>query len=129
MDVFAILASAVVYMIIGFLWYSPLLFGSIRLKLKKTEQRDLRDQGRAMAMSIINAVILSFSLAFIFDLMNIQNFLNGFFLVIFVWVGFVFPFTANEIIFGDKNRKLFLLDSANQLFSLLVMSLILSFWH
>ena len=129
MDVFAILASAVAYMVIGFLWYSPLLFGNIWLKLKKINPRDLKGQGRVMAVSVINAVILAFSLAFVFDLMNIQNIINGFFLVIFIWIGLVLPFTTNEMIFGNKNKKLFLLDSANQLFTLIAMSLILSLWH
>ena len=53
----------------------------------------------------------------------------GFFAALFVWLGFIVPVLLNGVAFERKSWKVFGINAAFQLISLLAMGMILSFWR
>ena len=124
-----VIGAAVASMVLGFLWYSPILFGREWQELmgfKKGEKRGGMMKG--YAIMAIASVVSSFVLKQFIDLFYIVNFFDAIQLAFWIWLGFQATVIINQVIFGGKSWKLFVIDSGYQLGSLLLMSWILSYW-
>lgn len=63
LNVWAILAGAVVSMILGSLWYSKLMFGNVWMKLINKKQEDMVSPTGPMIGAVIVSLVNSFALA------------------------------------------------------------------
>jgi hypothetical protein len=129
----AVLLAGVAFMIVGFLWYSPALFGNKWASLKGYTPESLKEaqasMGKYYALSFVLGLLTAYMLAHVmvlsesfFDNPMVQTGLTTAF---FMWLGFVMPVQATTQIFGEKNWKLFAIDTGYQLAGLLVMSLVI----
>jgi hypothetical protein len=129
----AVLLAAVASMVLGFAWYSPMLFGKPWMKLKgytaeglKKEQKEM---GKWYFVSFVLAVVSAFVLSHV--MMLSENFYQydslttGIMSAFWMWLGFVMPTQMTAMIFGDKKMKLFGIDTGYQLVSLIVMGIVL----
>ncbi|OGH02616.1 MAG: hypothetical protein A2798_03180 [Candidatus Levybacteria bacterium RIFCSPHIGHO2_01_FULL_37_17] len=135
----ALLLAAVAQMVIGFAWYGP-LFGKMWQKLKgfdsKSKEEMAEMQKKMMpyyAVTYVVSLITAYVLAHVMFLS--QNFFNyeplttGLMTAFWMWLGFILPIHLGNTIFSEKKDwKLFGLDAAYWLVSLLAMGLVLGFW-
>lgn len=123
-----IVFAAVVATALGFLWYSPLMFGNIWMKLNKISKRDTtkecsNEMGKLMAINAILTLLKAF-IIYILVLTNIF-FLPG---IIAVWLGFSLPVYADVVLWDRKPWKLFFINAGFGLVSITFMAEIIRLW-
>lgn len=131
-----VLIASVVSMVLGFLWYSPMILGKPWMKAKGFSAEKLKkaqkEMGKLYALSFVVSLITAYVLyhvitlsANFFEYSPIQTGLTTAF---WMWLGFVMPVQVTSTIFGDKNWKLFGIDTGYQLVALLGMGIVLAFF-
>lgn len=127
-----VVISAVTAMALGFLWYSPVLFGKEWMKLmgytEKNMEKAKKGMGGMYALSTVGALLMAFVLGYVLKIANVPNVVIGVKVGFLMWLGFVAPVQMTEVLFGGKSWKLYALNTSYQLASLLLMSGILSIW-
>lgn len=130
-----VLAAAVVSMGVGFLWYSPLLFGKTWAKLKgytseslKAEQKKMGPYyGLSFLVALVTAYVLTHVIALSQNFYGYTPMMTGLTSAFWSWLGFVMPVQATGTIFGDKKWNLLFIDTGYQLVSLLGMGLVIGY--
>lgn len=130
----AVLLAAVVNMIIGFAWYSPMLFAKPWMKLKgytaeglKKEQSEMgKWYGVSFVLALINAFVLSHVMMLSENFYHYDSITTGVMSAFWIWFGFVGPVMLLGQIFGEKKWKLWGIDTGYQLVSLIAMGIVLA---
>jgi hypothetical protein len=129
----AVLVATLASMIIGSLWYSPLLFMKpwLRMLGGSPDHKGDGSPVKAIAMAGVGAFITAYVLAHFVDLLEITNLTMAYQFVFWAWLGLIAPFAANEYIFSLKPKPwgLFWLTHGNVFLTLLVMITILVQWN
>ena len=132
----AVIATTVVSMVFGFLWYGP-LFGKQWMALSGISQDTInasksRGMGKmyaiAAAGSLVMSYVLAHALVFASAYLNVQGVQAGLATGFWNWLGFVAPVTLGGVLWEGKPWKLWTLNNGYQLCSLLLMGVILSVW-
>lgn len=124
----AIIVAAIVPMVLGALWYSPVLFAEAWLQAVGRSREDLSGAPVGYVLSAIGAVLSAYVLARIVNWAEVDDLWNGALVGIFVWVGFVATVLAVTTYFGGRPRNLWLINAGYQLVSLVLMGGILGAW-
>jgi len=131
----AILVAAASTMILGFLWYSPLLFAKAWTremgydpndKAKMDEMR--KSAGPAYAGSFAASLLSAFTLALILHGMRAESLQFGIMASFHIWLGFVATVQFTGALFAKQSMTLFAINTGYQLVSYLVMGAILVLW-
>jgi hypothetical protein len=132
----AVLVAAVTSMILGFLWYSPLLFAKawvremgydLNDKAKMEEMR--KSAGPAYAGSFVASLLSAFTLALIFHGMRVEEVHFGIMASFHIWLGFVATVQFTGALFAKQSMKLFAINTGYQLVCYVVMGIILTLWR
>lgn len=135
-NMMAILAAATASVAVGFLWYSPLVLGRPWMDVMGYTPQTLKKRQKKMtpwyvlsfALSMLTACVLTYvmtySLAFFGGRFDIVS--TAFLSALLMWIGFVAPVQATDIIFTNRPWRLFWINTSYQLASLLAMGLVLS---
>jgi hypothetical protein len=132
-NVLAVLLAAVASMVLGFLWYSKMLFGAKWASLKGYTDESLKaaqaGMGKLYGVSFVVAIITAYVLAHVMGLAeafyNYPMVQTGFTSTLWMWLGFVMPVQLTGQIFGEKKWKLLAIDTGYQLASLVVMGIVI----
>jgi hypothetical protein len=131
----AILAAAISTMILGFLWYSPLLLGKVWAremgyelndKAKMDEMR--KSAGPAYAGSFVASLIAAFTLALILHGLRAESLHFGLMVSFHIWLGFVATVQFTGALFAKQSMKLFAINTGYQLVCYLAMGAIFVLW-
>lgn len=128
----AVLVAAIVSMILGALWYSPLLFGKIWIQLmnlneKKLQEMKNKGMGKIYAIVFIKELVIAYILA-LFITKSIITISGGIQIGILIWFGFIATTILASVLWENKPVKLYFINIAYHLVSIILMSLILSAW-
>ena len=135
LNVWAVLAAGAATMLIGFVWYSPLLFARPWMlamgydpedKKKLDEMR--KGAARMYAITLLGSLLAAFVLGKICYHLTIDSALYGMKIAIAVWAAFVLTVQLTDQMFGHRPFKLFLINTGYQLASYVVMGAILGKW-
>lgn len=127
----SVLVAAVVAMVIGFVWYSPVLFAKPWMKLMgktpESMEKEKQKMGKTYTISFVLA-LLTADVLFHVMVMSESYFHNppvmtGLMTAFWSWLGFVMPVQATDVLFGGKAWKLFWINTGYQLASLVGMGL------
>lgn len=126
-------AAAIVYMLIGALWYSPFLFGTLWQKLSAlhidpTSEQFKKDMQRAMILSPLSALLIAAVMICFMVRMNIHTVISGGLFGFTVWAGFIVPFALQAVIYSKKPFKLYLINIGYDFCCLVVMGALLTFF-
>lgn len=129
----AVVAAAVVSMAIGALWYSPAFFGNEWMRLSGMHKEDIqkaKQKGMASTylIAFIGVLVTSYVMAHIVDYVNATTFVEGGKAGFWLWLGFIVPVLLGSILWENKPVKLYGINVAHYLFSLIVMGGILAVW-
>lgn len=129
----AVIIAAAATMAIGFLWYSPMLFGKTWMKIMghtaEGMKKEQKEMGKWYALSAVAALVTAYVLSHVMALS--ENFyhytpvMTGVISGFWMWLGFVGPVQLTDVIFGKRNWTLFGINTGYQLVSLLVMGVII----
>lgn len=128
----AVLLAAILQMVLGFLWYSPMLFGNAWMKLAGMKPSDMEKHKSAMPKSavlgLLAAAVMSFVLAQVLGFMQVKALMDGFLAGFWMWLGFVATVMSGMVLWEAKPVKLYLLNAGYYLVALLVSSAVLVLW-
>jgi hypothetical protein len=130
-----VVAAAVTSMVIGFLWYSPLLFARPWMRAMGYDPDDkakLAEMRKGAALIYAGAMLASlasaFMLAKIIDITTVNAALYGMKVGFAVWVGFVTTVQFTAFLFERKPFKLYAINTGYQLACYIAMGAILAVW-
>lgn len=111
----AIVLCIFLNMVVGALWYSPLLFGNIWLKLIQQNQQQARDitaqEARAaMSLSVIPASVLMICLALVLSLAGASTVIDGLALGTLIAIGIIGMSFTNLILFEERPVSLVIIN-------------------
>jgi hypothetical protein len=131
----AVLVSAVATMVIGFVWYSPILFATPWMVLMGFDPNDKaklaemqKGAGKIYGLSFVASLVSAVVLAKIIDIATVVTIPYGMKIGFAVWLGFVTTVQLTGALFGKQPTKLYLINTGYQLVCYLVMGAILAVW-
>lgn len=111
-----IVLAAAVSVALGWLWYSPLMFGRKWMALSGIDHATAEASKKGMWKSFVGNLLLTLITSFIvFTLLYYGISIIG---VFAIWCAFSLPVFANSVLFSGKSVKLFLIDAGYSLVSL-----------
>jgi hypothetical protein len=132
----AILVAAISTMVVGFLWYSPLLFAKPWMREmgydpndKAKVQEMQKSAGPAYAGSFVASLLSAFTLALILHGLRAEDLHFGIMASFHIWLGFVATVQFTGALFMKQSMKLFAINTGYQLVCYLVMGSILTVWR
>jgi hypothetical protein len=134
-NLLAVLVAAIATMVVGFLWYSPLLFAKPWMVLmgydpndKAGLERMRKSAGKSYGISFLASLLSAFVLGKIIVITTVNSALYGMKIGFAIWLGFVATVQLTEVLFAKKPAKLFLINTGYQMVCYLVMGAILAVW-
>jgi hypothetical protein len=124
----AIIVAAVVPMVLGALWYSPLLFADPWMRAVGRTRDELGDAALGYLLSAAGAFLASYVLARIMRWAEVDDVWNGALVGGMVWLGFVATVLAVTTYFAGRPRELWLINAGYQLIVLVLMGAIHGAW-
>ncbi|MEN9625842.1 MAG: hypothetical protein RL557_170 [archaeon] len=127
-----VIVCAVASMIIGSLWYSPLLFGNIWMKLQGFSKKDMNKAKQAgmwklYLAAFIGSLVTASVLGYLIDIVG-KNVSTGILLAFLAWLGFVATTLLGNVLWEGKSVAVYVLNILYYLVNLVVMGLILGAW-
>jgi hypothetical protein len=125
-NILAVIVAAFVHMVVGLLWFMPKVFGDAWAGLAKA---DLKPSSRWMPVGIIGHLLMALVLAIIINLAGATTVVDGLFIGILVWLGFIIPLEIGELIWEKIPFNLFLIRVGNHLIGFGLAGIILAVWR
>ena len=125
----AVIVVTIIYFLIHFFWYFPIVFGNIWLKLVGKESEPKSKIIRDTIIMIPTSFVTVLMIEVIIDLTGMNDILSALIISILLWVGFVATIGINQNNFNDRGVKLFLLEYGFYLIGFIIAGLILVVWQ
>jgi hypothetical protein len=130
----AVLVASAVFFVLGSMWFSGILFGSVWVKelehhkvtFKKPTQRDLLMK---MLLTFIANFFACVGMACLVTMTDSSTATSGFWLGVLASAGFVLPAIASVFIWEGRSLTLFLIDSGYPTVGVILAGIILSLWR
>lgn len=129
----AVFLAGVASMVVGFLWYGPMLFAKPWMKLmghtKESLEKEKTNMGKTYGISFVLSLVTAYVLSHVMSLS--QNFyhtapvMTGLTSAFWMWLGFIMPVQATDVLFGSKKVKLWMINTGYQLASVLAMGVVI----
>jgi hypothetical protein len=129
----AVLVAGIASMALGFLWYSPVLFGKPWMALmgitpeKIAEAKAKGGMPKTYVLMFIFALIGAYVLAHTMEVFPTQTVSQIAYVVFFLWLGFMVPIYLGSYLWESRPLKLFWINSLYGLVSLLISGVIIRF--
>ena len=132
LNYWSVLGAGFVAMVLGSLWYSPLILGTPWMKYNNitpgTGKNATKGLGSAVLGMFVGSLIMSYVLANILVLIGATVISSALVAALWIWLGFVVvPYSAG-VLFERRPVGLFFINIAYYLVTLLVMATILTIW-
>lgn len=134
-NLLAVFVAAIASMVIGALWYSPLLFGRLWMQIsgispKMIDRMKKKGKvGKSYFWALVGSLIASYVLAHFVRYVTATTFADGAQLAFWAWLGFEAPILLGGVLWEGKPFKLFLLNAAYHLIALIIAAGILAVWQ
>lgn len=134
-NLWSVLVAAIATMVVGFLWYSPMLFARPWMvemgydpEDKAKMQAMQKSAGKSYAISFVASLVSAFVLGKIIHIAMIHTALYGMKVGFAIWLAFVTTVQLTAKLFGNQSTKLYLINTGYQLVCYLAMGAILAAW-
>lgn len=140
-NLWAVLVSAIATMVVGFLWYSPILFAKPWMILMGYDPNDKdpgaqekiaemqKSAGPSYTMSFIASILAAFVLGKLIAVSGSTTAVDGLKIGLVVWLGFVTTVQFTNALFSRQRNKLYMINTGYQLVCYVAMGAILGAWR
>jgi len=135
-NLLAVLVCAVAAMVVGFVWYSPMLFARPWMKLMGIDPDDKaklaelqKSAGPSYGISFVASLVSALVLGKIILMSSVSTPLYGMKIAFAVWLGFVTTVQLTASLFARQPWRLYLINTGYQLVTFLLMGAILTRWQ
>ena len=134
LNYWAVLVATAIGMIVGSLWYSPLMFAEPWLRLLGKTMEQLAEEGYGQALPMVVAVIGSLITSYVLALVinassDSPGLVDGIVVGALLWAGLVGVQSLLGFLFSGRPIRLWILDSGNQLVTFVLMGLVIGLWR
>jgi hypothetical protein len=133
-NVVAVLVAAVVSFLLGWLWYSPVLFANTWMKALGKTKEDIMKGGKqamfkGMGISFLQALIVAIGIAHFFNLGGGSSIGMAIETALVCWFAFVVMLDLVTRTYEQSNMTLFYVHVGYRLFEFIIIALILYWMH
>jgi surface polysaccharide O-acyltransferase-like enzyme len=135
-NLLAVLVCAIADMVVGFLWYSPVLFANPWMKLMGHDPNDKakiaemqKSAGPSYGMSMVASLLSAIVLGKLISVAAAWTAFEGAKIGLVVWLGFVTTVQLTNSLFSRQPAKLYAINTGYQLVCYLAMGAILGAWQ
>lgn len=130
LNYWAILVSAIVSMVLGALWYSPVLFGKQWMQLMGWKKEEVKkdDAHKGYFVAMIGALVLAYVMSHFIDYVQATTISAGAQTGFWAWLGFAATTSLSTAIFGGKPMKLWGINTGYNLVQFILTGAILAVW-
>lgn len=126
----AVGTASLATVIIGAIWYSPLLFGNRWLEAHGYSMEQMqKTAGRNLIVSLCCYAVMALVMALLISRLQVSTALNGAFLGLLLWLGFLATMGLTAHLVAEKPYSIYLIDAGYQLVYAVVMGVILAVWR
>ena len=128
-----VLVAAVVVFVLGWLWYSPLLFFKPWMRLRGMDpvaaMAGAKMPGGKLVVEFARCFILAYVIARLVALLGIASALGAVHFGLSVWIGFPVIVLTGSVLWENTSWKVAAIHAGDWLVKMLVIPLILTLWH
>jgi len=127
----AALVAGIVNMVVGAIWYAPPVFGNMWMKelgYKKGDKMGADNMGMAYGVTFVGALVMAYVLAVVVGYAGASTAVEGLMVGLWLWLGFSVTIPLNDVVFGKKTWRLYILNAAYYLVVLGINGIILATW-
>lgn len=136
MNYIAILVASVVVFLLGWLWFSPVLFGNIWMKLNKisssqmkaAKAKGMKGMMPQMLWGFLSTVVMVWVLNMVIEYSSASTIMDAVSVSFFVWLGFIATTMLGMVLWERKPFALYVITSTHYLVSLIIAGIILVMW-
>ena len=135
-NLWAVLVSALATMVVGFIWYSPMLFAKPWMVLMGYDPDDKaklaemqKSAGPSYMMSLVASALSALVLGKIIAVSGTVGAVDGLKIGLVVWLGFVTTVQLTNALFSRQPNKLYMINTGYQLVCYVAMGAILGAWR
>src|SRR3989441_3420630 len=133
-NLLAVLVAAVLTIVLGAVWYSPVLFAKQWMHAhgytpEKVEEMKRRGGVRAYAVSFVCYLVMAYVVGLLVSYTQAAGVVQGVWLGVLARLGFAAALGLTGNMFSDKPIAVWVIDAGYQLAQLLVMSIVLTLWR
>ena len=133
-NVVAVVVAAVLTLVLGACWYSPILFAKQWMQAQgytpeRLEQMKKKGMTRAYAVSGLCYLVMAYVVALLASYTSSTTVAQGLWLGFLAWLGFAATIGLTANLFSEKPIAAWVVDAGYQLTYLLLMGALLSVWR
>lgn len=129
----AVLVAAVAVFVLGWLWYSPLLFFKPWMRLRgldpEAAMKNAKMPGGKLVMEFARCFVLAFVIARLIGLLGVTSWLIGIHSGLMLWIGFPLILLTGSVLWDNVPWKVAAIHAGDWLVKLLVIPLIVIAMH
>ena len=129
-----VIIAGVINMVIGALWYSPLVLGKLWMRSMHKTDEELKKGFSSTAMGLtyvvntIASLVFAYVLAHLIKFSMTNTFSQGVMIGFWVWLGFVVTTVIPGYMYESRPKMLYFLFIIYQLISITLMGGVLAIW-
>lgn len=132
----AVIGAAVVSMVIGMAWYSPMLFAKpwmegLGVTPEKLEamKKQKGGMGKTYAMQFLASLVMAYVFAHFVQVWQVADAHGAWQLAFWTWLGFIATVQLGSVLWEQKTVKFYAINVAHYLITLYAMTLVLTYWR
>ena len=134
-NLWAVLAAAVLAMAIGAMWYSPSLFGKLWMELmglNESKLHEMKQKGMAKTylISFVSQLVTAYALSLLLNTFSFfPTWADGLIFGFTLWLGLIATTSLSMVLWEGKSFKLYFLKTVHLLVAFLAMGTLLAVWR
>jgi len=128
-----VIVAAVVVFVLGWLWYSPLLFYKPWMRLRGMDpvaaMAGATMPAGKLLIELVRCLVLAYVIAHFVALLGGSSWMGAVHLGLFLWIGFPVILLTGSVIWENVPWKVAAIHAGDWLVKMLVISIIVSVWH
>jgi hypothetical protein len=135
-NLWAVLVCALATMVVGFVWYSPMLFAkpwTILMGYDPNDKAKLaemqKNAGPSYAMSLVASILSAIVLGKILEVADVRTAIYGMEIGLAIWLGIVTTVQFTGALFSKQPFRLYLINTGYQAVCYVAMGAILGGWR
>jgi hypothetical protein len=129
----AVVVAAVAVFVLGWLWYSPLLFLKPWLRLRGMDpvaaMAGAKMPAGKLLVELARCLVLAYVIACLVALLSPGSWMGAVRLGLFLWIGFPVILLTGSVLWDDVPWKLAAIHAGDWLVKLLVIPIVVTVWH
>ncbi|HEX9128317.1 MAG TPA: DUF1761 domain-containing protein [Gemmatimonadaceae bacterium] len=129
----AVLVAAIVVFVLGWLWYSPLLFYKPWMRARGMDPAVAMAGAKMptgkLAIELVRCLVLAYVIAHFVALLAVSDWFIAAHFGLLLWIGFPVVLLVGSILWENVPVKVAAIHAGDWLVKLLVIPIILSVWH